>query len=726
MARSRWGMVALVVVFAVGALASWRWLSSTPSNAPVAAPSGASPERAAPVVVETEVESVRSSVEVQDALVPQVETALEVRVRWKGGGGPAAGVEVGVLSLPVRDGAEAANVAGVTDEEGSARLIVPPRERLVLTVTDPLGGAQTKQNVPPVGEGSTATVEALVERLAIGDALVFHGIALDAAGRPVSGARVHVGAYQGLHWSTPDPPAGRTAAATADDAGRFELRAPLADDTAVRVDAPGHAPAFEWLDGGCPTPESPCVMTLQLQASIVADLGPLLPDERERVLVTCRSSVPTLVREDADNRFGFYLAMKDLTWRGTPGADGLARIDGLPPGQDLRVSVSGLAERGWVEHPELQLQPGEVRLLRFAPGSGATVTGTLHDAEGAPLDGAELALKPGELEPWDFPVDGERQGVRPVTTDGGGRFRFDDVSDGTWHVGPTRASGIVLIAESFAVVGGRQDRALELVGVRGETIEGRVLTRDGEPLAEVEVMAKAVDAWRMERAETDASGAFRVGPLAPGEYFLTVLADDSAPRFDEGGSTRVATGARDVVLHPQENGALRVRLVDAANGTSLGGFVLISSLDERRMPSGGKVETVDEDDELVIEGLAPGPWSLTAWTPEGAIAVHANALVDSRIERSITLRAQPGTYVKIEGVGENDFVWAVRDGMVVGIANLDGTDAGESNSRRMLLPPGPVTLLVLDAAHPEAPPVERSYEVPPGGELQIVDVSDGL
>ena len=162
------------------------------------------------------------------------------------------------------------------------------------------------------------------------------------------------------------------------------------------------------------------------------------------------------------------------------------------------------------------------------PLSGhASLSGQVRTTDDRPLRGAVVVLRP---------IDGQALGV---TTDGDGRYRFDNVSAGRYTL---QASKPAYIEQGYGsrrpggtprIMALSDDSILDnldIVVMPGCVLSGRVLDPSGEPLdkAMIRVMRYACENGKKRLTSTFSSGTFstkelgefRIYGLPPGEYYL--------------------------------------------------------------------------------------------------------------------------------------------------------------------------------------------------------------
>lgn len=196
-------------------------------------------------------------------------------------------------------------------------------------------------------------------------------------------------------------------------------------------------------------------------------------------------------------------------------------------------------------------------LLQGTPAPpGAAVSGrVLEEGNQAPIAGAEVVLVPVRpravsAPPFDRP--------RSTITDRDGRYAFEDVEPGRYRItvqkaGFTPLSGSRL--QDANVAAGERRGDVNVTLQRGAVIAGRVLDEDGQPLADVHVMAmrkpppaRGTTAIRRPvlipaggGAQTNDLGEFRLYGLPPGEYYVQATARSALGRYAASSASNATT-----------------------------------------------------------------------------------------------------------------------------------------------------------------------------------------
>jgi hypothetical protein len=201
--------------------------------------------------------------------------------------------------------------------------------------------------------------------------------------------------------------------------------------------------------------------------------------------------------------------------------------------------------------------------------STPTATGRIAGrivAEGAntPIAGARVTLFPSLPPRPGGPIGPGRMMWRPIQTqtDDDGRFVFEKVDAGPYRLDVQKA-GFATVGEpgqapaTVVAPGKTSDVAVTLQ--RGGVITGKVLDAQGEPLADVRMMAmrrlnrqaipaQAANAIFLAPAaaggqqQTNDLGEFRLANLAPGEYYVAAMPNNGGMPFGGPGTTPTSTG----------------------------------------------------------------------------------------------------------------------------------------------------------------------------------------
>jgi protocatechuate 3,4-dioxygenase beta subunit len=203
---------------------------------------------------------------------------------------------------------------------------------------------------------------------------------------------------------------------------------------------------------------------------------------------------------------------------------------------------------------------------RTGGGLPSSLVIAVRDALDMPLAGVRITLRPGTPDRRSA-VTGSSGEVGFDRLDAG-RYPYHLEGPGQWQA---RAAGALELA-----AGEMRRVELQLAG-RNRAIFGRVLDRQGTPVAGLEVKARlyrpARDATVLiprsqarQRSETGDDGWFEIAGLEDGEYQVRTVPDG----FHDAATAIVRAGAEDVVLSVARRAELRVYgRVTTATGVSL-------------------------------------------------------------------------------------------------------------------------------------------------------------
>jgi carboxypeptidase family protein len=208
-------------------------------------------------------------------------------------------------------------------------------------------------------------------------------------------------------------------------------------------------------------------------------------------------------------------------------------------------------------------------LSQAAATSTPTATGRIAgrvvaDGANTPIAGARVTLFPNLPPRPGGPVGPGRMMWRPMQTqtDDDGRFAFEKVEAGAYRLDVQKA-GFAPVGEpgqapaTEVAAGKTTDLAVAMQ--KGGVIAGKVLDAQGEPLADVRMMAmrrlnrqgmpgQAANAIFMAPAgaggqqQSNDLGEFRLANLAPGEYYVAAMPNNGGMPFGGPGTTPTSTG----------------------------------------------------------------------------------------------------------------------------------------------------------------------------------------
>ncbi len=265
-------------------------------------------------------------------------------------------------------------------------------------------------------------------------------------------------------------------------------------------------------------------------------------------------------------------------FRATSDGYGTYRLEALPPG--IYVVEVDARDHVRIWNGQVAVEDGEERRADFALYQGATIRGRVTDGETkAPIEGASVVLR------------GERD-RRAALTDAEGRYVLKGVPvtkrDGTFVSLRIRAHGFGEFDFPISSVpeGGLEQDLFLLPGRRAR---GRVVGRDGSPVPDARILARASLAdgtWQGDRvtATTDASGRFELADLrADLRHTLLVHAEGHATGvfdFPEAEWERREIDLGEIRL--ERPGAIAGRMSDAGGGPLGDGWVSLKGDPKRR------------------------------------------------------------------------------------------------------------------------------------------------
>ena len=300
--------------------------------------------------------------------------------------------------------------------------------------------------------------------------------------------------------------------------------------------------------------------------------------------------------------------------------------------------------------------------LRLAPG--LALAGTVRSEDGTRLADVEVSIEPAETDGLAVPpraAPGWRSDLR-------GEFELGGLRQGRHNVTLTAEVHVPRTLKDVEVRQGATSR-IEAELPIAHFIAGRVVNGDGDPVADVEVLA---DAWIWNESptttKTGTNGAYRLGPFPRGTR-LSVFA-----RSSKLGSTvhhdNVAAPREDLVLVLRRQAVLG-RLVAQATGAPVRKFRLTvmgqgENWDHALEADDGRFRVPLDGGTHSFVVQAPGylPWFTRLKPPDaeecdlGEIALEPARSVSGRVVDAHNGRPIPGARVRRLHRGRGHGVWA--------------------------------------------------------------------
>jgi protocatechuate 3,4-dioxygenase beta subunit len=429
---------------------------------------------------------------------------------------------------------------------------------------------------------------------------------------------------------------------------------------------------------------------------------------------------------------------RQVLGRGRTGADGMARIGGLPAGP--AVCTSSHKELARPKPAHLTLPAAGVVETRLTMRRGGFADVLVVDADGQPKKASVRLEGP----------DGAGSEQQQKTTGEDGKLRIGPLLEGGYTATivvepkPMRAGGAVLMwggnqraieatRTPFAV---RENETIEIKVVHPALATVRGTVRDAQGLvsgAEVELLEGDMPRLPMTggmAAKTDQQGTFEIPDVAPGRYRISFGRKNAPVPFEEAlevdpGQTEVRRdlvlngGIVTVIVFGKDGEPLRGARVTLgetrAAGTRRSGAVMISmvadSSDTESMTflSGDTSTTTDEDGKAEMKDVPPGKYSLTI--------EHARHM--KHVSKDVTVVAQNTTDVgtlRLVAGGQLKGTVTLADGTPVQFAQVQITPVGGGESERAMamngafkvgaLKPGKYRVSASEPAMPWSEPVE--------------------
>ena len=402
----------------------------------------------------------RTEVPVPEVVAPSTVASLTVRLSWKGEGSPAVG-----LAVLCRRWTEPGELL-VTDAVGEATLTdLEPGEYWIKT-------HDWYSEQVTLAAGEHVAVEHELER---GRAVT--GVVLGADGSPVIGATILISAGgTEPQWLFP--------AGHSDAQGRFACAGLRTYGLVGATHAQLGTSEFLLLRNEMGVVKAEDIV-LRLPGTSLSVRGRVVDHQGRPVggAWVQLGEYSGHMRQDDDD----HLWQRAPATLRTTDADGRFSVSGLPPG-DCPVLVY---RQGFAPHREVVTLHAAMPELAVSLRPGGVLTGTVRDADGIAVVGAEV-----EQARNDFPARVSQE------TDSDGSFRFEDLPRGEMTV-DVKTAGFPSQQRAFTFVG-TELQTWEVVLQPGDAIRGRLVDQSGQPLVGWWVQTRGANRC----AKTDDDGRF--------------------------------------------------------------------------------------------------------------------------------------------------------------------------------------------------------------------------
>lgn len=342
----------------------------------------------------------------------------------------------------------------------------------------------------------------------------------------------------------------------------------------------------------------------------------------------------------------------------TSAGDGSFELSGLPTG---RVFLDGRGDRWFVRTPaSVRLAGSEVRdgveLLCFA---GGRVRGRVLGPEGTPAAGALVSLRPG-ANAFLGQITSRNYRWLESTTDAEGYYDLRGVPEGHGYSVSAIGAQMALVEAHGVSVHVGESTTVDLHGLTGATLAGRVVGAGGDPIAGAEVAMVYVDLSRVlfsadgrgDPLRTDAEGRFLMHNVAPGVVALMAAKDGLAPSHIE--QLQVVDGGHyaDLVLELGTGETLAGIVVDEADRPLVDALIEVVPMERPQDPDVVKVvlrmrevtARTQSDGRFALSGVAGERLFVQASKPGYVTRVQLGVRIGGELrlvlERGATVRGK--------------------------------------------------------------------------------------
>ena len=626
-----------------------------------------------------------------------------------GGGAPPVSVAAATVTLPspivvtgaVVDRATGSPIAGAlawvagaepafvhADRAGRFRLVSAPAAPAAPD-NRPVVAAAAPGHFP-----SSRSTEDGVASLDLAPAVVLAGAVLDSEGLPVVGARVQVRSQRRfpLPWPSERPGQGGEGVTAADGRWRFRLAAGPAYE--LRASHDSYAPAEVTVAAGRSEPD--LAIVLRRGAALI---GEVVDRDRRQPVAGARVRL-FAAPADQPSQVEIVNGERVSDFEVPSADDGRFVIAHLPAERfDLEVRAAGFAP---LALPGITLPAEEGRdldlgTLKLAPG--ATIEGWVTDADGHPIEAAQIVLDPiGDFGAGRRAVTVRGAGPPAVVTDRQGYFQLGDLAAGARVNLAVRHTDY--LDARLAAIEPPTIEPLQVVLHRGARLTGVVVDVAGRPIAGAQLMAKS------EVTSPDGSlvsgigaggqsgddGRFTIPNLAPGPFrldahaagFIPWQASETAVDGEELGPLRIELG---------RGATVEGRVVDA-DGVPVPGARVSARFTASPGETSSSGTVTDADGHYGLESAPPGEAKVSAWHPSRGRAERKAQLGPGANRVDLTLSRLGSISGRVVGSDGEPVAGALVRGQVDAgtVTNRNSAGTDDDGTFLLYLDPGEVRL----------------------------------
>lgn len=385
--------------------------------------------------------------------------------------------------------------------------------------------------------------------------------------------------------------------------------------------------------------------------------------------------------------------------------DGTILLQGVLPGTyEVTVSCPGFVSED--AYPDLVVADASLDGLRWAVHAGQAVRGVVHDADGKPVEGANVSAR-GKAGKDPRARLGRARGER---TEADGSFVVEGLLPGTYELTASHEDLPSPHEPTEVVVAAGEDVAgITLTLLAAGEIRGIVRDENGAAVAGVSVQ---LDGPRWGNATTNDEGRFEMKGVEVGEHRITAqrgwtdtMRAPGASDDDEAGQrveVRAGEATEVELVVESQNGRITGRVVDEGGEPVADAFVeaVRESDSAAKSEAGGrgrarwgswsrKPVLTDEDGRFELDALAEqGAYSVYASRKGGGEAIAEHVQTGSDVQLSIGETGVLAGVVRIDGGSfPQRFQISVRD-RAAGISDRDSFLQTNGKWELANLPPG--------------------------------------
>ena len=307
-----------------------------------------------------------------------------------------------------------------------------------------------------------------------------------------------------------------------------------------------------------------------------------------------------------------------------------------------RYTVRAMADGYATSIEFFDLSADETKDFRLEPA--ARISGRVVRAEGGqPVAGAEVRATPTERVPSVM------FNAMTAIADESGAFTLGNLVAGSYRVSARKGGLVGQTPQVVSVASGAGTDAVQVAVSQGAVVSGTVKSGAGKPIADARVSLFGRNFFggpNDNSARSDATGAYRIEGVLPGDFQLNVTADGYGP--ERGDLSVSGAVTRDFVL--PDGVVVSGIVLDAAGRPAAGAEVEATVRPAGRGAFSSDRGKADAEGRFTLKKLGPGELTLSAKQGDDVGRIGPEPL-EASARKEVTLKLARGARVRASSCG---------------------------------------------------------------------------